>query len=94
MSHIHKQVRMVHRSEIQDVFLTNLHKKVEQPKEGDDDSHKWCGKQDDETGTQHVEHGSHEHFNNTGDSSINGVHLLGKAIDQVATWGFFKEGHG
>lgn len=70
---------------------TNLYKKVEHTEEGNDDCHQRCGDQDDNTRTYHIEHGAHEHFQNNGDPGVNGVHLLGKAVDKVTAGGSLKE---
>lgn len=72
---------------------TNLHKEVEQAKERNDDSYQGCGDQDDNTSTQHIEHRAQEHLKNLGDHCVNGVHLLGKAVDQVPAGGSLKKGH-
>lgn len=74
-------------------FLTYLHKKVEHTKKWNDDSHQWCGNQDDNTRAHHVEHRAHEHLNDAGDNWVNGVNLLGKAVDQVAAGCSLKKGH-
>lgn len=73
---------------------TNLHEEVEQAQEGNEDGHQRCGDEDDDTSAHHVEHRTHEHLDYVGDHRVNGVHLLGKAVDQVATGRPLEEGHG
>lgn len=73
---------------------TDLHKKVDEAKNGDDDGHRWCSNQDDDTSSHDVEHGAHEHFNDAGDHCVYGVYLLGKAVDKVPTGCSLEEGHG
>lgn len=74
--------------------VSHLHKEVEEPQRSDDDDHERCGNEDNDAGSQHVKHGAHEHLDDTGDHRVDGVRLLGEAVDEVPTGSALEKRHG
>lgn len=73
---------------------SNLHKEVEEPQGRDDDGHERSGEEDDGARPQHVKHGAHEHLDDAGDHRVDGVRLLGEAVDQVPAGSALEKRHG
>lgn len=73
---------------------SHLHKEVEDPKRRDDGSDNWSGDEDDGARPQNVKHGAHEHLDDARDHGVDGVRLLGEAVDQVPAGSAFEKRHG
>lgn len=71
-----------------------LHKEVDEPQRRDHHSCYGCGQEDNDAGSDDIEHGAHKHLDHMGNDGVNGIYLFGEAVHQVPAGRPLKKAHG